>query len=75
MPESYELQRIPAIKEFVFLFLSEIGFIIKQFQMGYGKHALKLLKDYYEGKFTSLDETADSDDNDGLLFMLTFVTI
>lgn len=37
------------------------------FQMGYGKRALKLLKNYYSGNFTSLDEDGDgeedSDDN------------
>jgi hypothetical protein len=26
--------------------------------MGYGSRTLKLLQQYYEGKFTSLDETA-----------------
>lgn len=34
--------------------------------MGYGKRALKLLKSYYSGNFTSLDEDEaeeDSDDN------------
>lgn len=38
------------------------------FQMGYGKRALKLLKNYYAGQFTSLDENdvddeEESDDN------------
>lgn len=28
-------------------------------KMGYGKHALKLLKNYYSGNFTKLDETND----------------
>lgn len=28
--------------------------------MGYGKRALKLLRDYYAGKFTDLDENIDS---------------
>lgn len=34
--------------------------------MGYGKRALKLLKNYYSGKFTSLNETdlANDDDSD-----------
>lgn len=30
-------------------------------RMGYGKKALLLLKNYYEGKFTSLNENVDSD--------------
>lgn len=33
--------------------------------MGYGKRALKLLKSYYSGQFTSLNETDLSDDEDG----------
>lgn len=32
-------------------------------RMGYGKRALKLLKNYYAGKFTLLDEHADGDDD------------
>lgn len=34
--------------------------------MGYGKRALKLLKNYYAGQFTSLNENSlnDGDDND-----------
>ncbi|KAG5672313.1 hypothetical protein PVAND_002447 [Polypedilum vanderplanki] len=36
-------------------------------RMGYGKKALKLLKNYYEGKFTSLNETtANDEENDGI---------
>lgn len=34
------------------------------FQMGYGRRALKLLKNYYSGKFTSLDENEDGEDDD-----------
>lgn len=34
------------------------------FQMGYGKQALKLLKNYYSGNFTKLDETNDDDDEE-----------
>lgn len=30
--------------------------------MGYGKRALKLLKNYYAGQFTKLDENADDDE-------------
>lgn len=33
--------------------------------MGYGKRALKLLKNYYAGQFTSLSEKDLSDDEDG----------
>lgn len=33
--------------------------------MGYGKRALKLLKSYYAGQFTSLNEKELSDDEDG----------
>lgn len=33
--------------------------------MGYGKRALKLLKSYYAGQFTSLSEKDLSDDEDG----------
>lgn len=33
--------------------------------MGYGKRALKLLKNYYAGQFTSLNETELLDDEDG----------
>lgn len=42
-------------------------------QMGYGKRALKLLKNYYAGHFTSIDEEddidgeEDSDDNGSFL--------
>lgn len=32
--------------------------------MGYGKRALKLLKNYYAGKFTLLDEHADASDDE-----------
>lgn len=32
--------------------------------MGYGKRALKLLKNYYAGQFTSLNENDLSDDED-----------
>lgn len=32
--------------------------------MGYGKQALKLLKNYYAGNFTKLDETNKDDDSD-----------
>lgn len=32
--------------------------------MGYGRRALKLLKNYYSGKFTSLDENEDGEDDD-----------
>lgn len=32
--------------------------------MGYGKRALKLLKNYYAGQFTSLNESALNDDED-----------
>lgn len=32
--------------------------------MGYGKKALKLLRNYFEGKFTSLDERDNSDEDD-----------
>ena len=32
--------------------------------MGYGKRALKLLKNYYGGKFTLLDENNDAMDDD-----------
>ncbi|XP_013101458.2 RNA cytidine acetyltransferase [Stomoxys calcitrans] len=36
-------------------------------RMGYGKRALKLLKDYYAGKFTDLDENnANNEDNNGI---------
>lgn len=31
--------------------------------MGYGKRAIKLLRDYYEGQFTNLDEDMDNEDN------------
>ena len=31
--------------------------------MGYGKRAIKLLKDYYEGQFTNIDEDMDNQDN------------
>jgi N-acetyltransferase 10 len=34
--------------------------------MGYGKRALRLLKNYYEGKFTSLDETVANLEEDGI---------
>lgn len=34
------------------------------FQMGYGKQALKLLKNYYSGNFTKLDETNDHEESD-----------
>lgn len=33
-------------------------------RMGYGKRALKLLKHYYEGKFTNLNEIRFNDDDD-----------
>lgn len=33
-------------------------------RMGYGKKALQLLKSYYEGKFTSLNETVDAVDEE-----------
>lgn len=33
--------------------------------MGYGKRALKLLKNYYAGQFTSLNENDLPDDEDG----------
>lgn len=33
--------------------------------MGYGKRALKLLKNYYSGQFTSLNENDLSDDEGG----------
>lgn len=33
--------------------------------MGYGKRALKLLKSYYAGQFTSLSEKDLTDDEDG----------
>lgn len=36
--------------------------------MGYGKRALKLLKDYYEGKTTTLQENADADENRKYIF-------
>lgn len=32
--------------------------------MGYGKRALKLLKNYYAGQFTSLNESSLNDDED-----------
>ncbi|XP_055594406.1 RNA cytidine acetyltransferase [Uranotaenia lowii] len=36
-------------------------------RMGYGKRALKLLRNYYEGNFTSLaDEELDEEDNNGI---------
>lgn len=35
-----------------------------KFQMGYGKQALKLLKNYYSGNFTKLDETNEDDESD-----------
>lgn len=31
--------------------------------MGYGKRAMKLLKDYYEGKTANLQENAGADEN------------
>lgn len=34
-------------------------------QMGYGKRALKLLKSYYAGQFTSLSEEDVPEDEDG----------
>lgn len=34
------------------------------FQMGYGKQALKLLKNYYSGNFTKLDETNDDEESE-----------
>lgn len=37
---------------------------IALFQMGYGKQALKLLKNYYSGNFTKLDETNDDEESD-----------
>uniref|UniRef100_A0A1B0D2E7 RNA cytidine acetyltransferase n=1 Tax=Phlebotomus papatasi TaxID=29031 RepID=A0A1B0D2E7_PHLPP len=33
-------------------------------RMGYGKRAIKLLKNYYEGKFVSLDEQEEYDEDD-----------
>lgn len=33
--------------------------------MGYGKRAIKLLKDYYEGQFTNLNEDMDENENNG----------
>ncbi|XP_075148996.1 RNA cytidine acetyltransferase l(1)G0020 [Haematobia irritans] len=36
-------------------------------RMGYGKRALKLLRDYYAGKFTNLDENSgNNEDNNGI---------
>lgn len=35
------------------------------FQMGYGKRALKLLKDYYGGKFTDLNENNGLNEDNG----------
>jgi hypothetical protein len=52
--------------------------------MGYGKRALKQLKHYYEGKFTSLDETETPVEANGkcgkwlclqLFYFLTFSII
>lgn len=39
-----------------------LHFLLFDFQMGYGKRALKLLKNYYEGQFTSLNENDLPDD-------------
>lgn len=33
--------------------------------MGYGKRAIKLLRDYYEGQFTNINEDMDLNDNNG----------
>lgn len=33
--------------------------------MGYGKKALKLLRDYYAGKFTDLSENTNNDGTGG----------
>lgn len=39
--------------------------------MGYGKRAIQLLKNYYEGKFTSLNENMDqSEDENGLFHFI-----
>lgn len=38
--------------------------------MGYGKQALKLLKNYYSGNFTKLDETNEDDESDNGKFTL-----
>lgn len=42
--------------------------------MGYGKRALKLLKNYYAGKFAQLDENVkiddDESDDQGNIFMI-----
>lgn len=33
--------------------------------MGYGKRAIKLLRDYYEGQFTNINEDMDLNDDNG----------
>lgn len=37
--------------------------------MGYGKRAIQLLKNYYEGKFTSLNENIDESEEENGLFI------
>lgn len=36
--------------------------------MGYGKRAIKLLKDYYEGQFTNINEDMDMNEENGKFF-------
>lgn len=44
--------------------------------MGYGKQAMKLLKSYYAGKFTQLDENDEAeDDEEGNRFLIDLVEL
>lgn len=70
----FVLPRIRTIKRFEFD-LSLIGVVAhgcRNFQMGYGKQALKLLKNYYSGNFTKLDETHEDEESENGNFSCLF---